>query len=65
MKPLSINDLKDTKTGNNERYVSVAVTKTLNDHINLVCHELGCTKAKFVALAINKLIDEYERKASE
>ena len=65
MKPLSIDDLKDTKKKSTESYVSVAITHTLNEHVNLICHELKCTKAKFVALAINNLINEYERKASE
>jgi len=65
MKPLSIDDLKDTKKKSTESYVSVAITHTLNDHVNLICHELKCTKSKFVALAINNLINEYERKASE
>jgi len=65
MKPLSIDDLKDTKKRATESYVSVAITHKLNDHVNLICHELKCTKAKFVALAIKKLINEYERKASE
>ena len=65
MKPLSIDDLKDTKKKSTESYVSVAITHTLNDHVNLICHELKCTKSKFVALAIKKLINEYERKASE
>ena len=65
MKPISIDDLKNTKVKATESYVSVAITHKLNDHVNLICHELKCTKAKFVALAINNLINEYERKASE
>ena len=65
MKPLSIDDLKNTKVKATESYVSVAITHKLNEHVNKICNELKCTKSKFVALAINNLINEYERKASE
>ena len=62
---MDLNDLKNTKVKATESYVSVAITHKLNDRVNLICHELKCTKAKFVALAINNLINEYERKQDE
>lgn len=64
---MELHDLKDSrlKPKRTPDYVSVAITKEINIKVNQICNELNCSKAKFVTLAINKLIAEYEKGSAE
>ena len=63
---MDLNDIKDTKVKHpNAGWRTVAISSESNDKINAICKEINCTKGKFVALAISKLINEYERKQDE
>tara|TARA_R100000951_G_C2641914_1_gene181245 strand:+ start:1786 stop:1980 length:195 start_codon:yes stop_codon:yes gene_type:complete len=64
---MELHDLKDSrlKPKRSPNYVSVAISKEINIKVNKICNELNCSKAKFVTLAINKLIAEYEKESAE
>jgi len=65
---MTIKELKDSRLKPNKRspdYVSVAIPSQLNQRIVEICKELDCYKSKFVKLAINKLITEYEKESAE
>jgi hypothetical protein len=59
---MEINDIKDTKIAG---WKTVSISSESNDKINAICKELNCTKGKFIDLAIQKLITEYEKKQDE
>mgnify|MGYP003643011890 FL=1 len=63
----SLEKLKDSrlKTKRSPHYVSIAIPTQLNQRIVEICKELDCYKSKFVTLAINKLITEYEKESAE
>ena len=63
---MEINDIKDTKVKHsNAGWKTIAISSDSNDKINVICKELNCTKGKFIDLAIQKLISEYERNKDE
>ena len=62
---MDLNDIKDTKVKQPVGWKTVAISSESNDKINAICKELNCTKGKFIDLAIQKLISEYERKQDE
>ena len=62
---MDLNDIKDTKVKPPVGWKTVAISSESNDKLNAICKEINCTKGKFVDLAIQKLIKEYERKTSE
>ena len=63
---MEIYDLKNTKVKHpNAGWRTVAISSESNDKINAICKELNCTKGKFIDLAIQKLIAEYERNKDE
>tara|TARA_X000001382_G_scaffold94552_1_gene69042 strand:+ start:66 stop:254 length:189 start_codon:yes stop_codon:yes gene_type:complete len=62
---MDLNDIKNTKVKQPVGWKTIAISSESNDKINAICKEINCTKGKFVALAISKLINEYERKQDE
>ena len=62
---MDLNDIINTKVKQPVGWKTVAISSESNDKINAICKELNCTKGKFIDLAIQKLILEYERKQNE
>tara|TARA_A100000172_G_scaffold15967_1_gene8471 strand:- start:282 stop:470 length:189 start_codon:yes stop_codon:yes gene_type:complete len=62
---MDLKDIIDTKVKQPVGWKTVAISSESNDKLNAICKEINCTKGKFVDLAIQKLIKEYERKTSE
>ena len=62
---MDLNDIINTKVKHPVGWKTVAISSESNDKLNAICKEINCTKGKFVDLAINKLINEYERKTDE
>ena len=62
---MDLNDIINTKVKQPVGWKTVAISSESNDKINAICKELNCTKGKFIDLAIQKLIAEYERNKDE
>ena len=62
---MDLNDIQNTKVKQPVGWKNIAISSESKDKINANWKELNRTKDKFVALAISKLINEYERKQDE
>ena len=62
---MSIDSIKNTATSKPKAYRAVNIREETYARMKVVCADLQATHNAFMELAINNLIEEYERKTAE
>ncbi len=62
---MSIDSIKNTATSKPRAYRAVNIREDTYARMKVVCAELEAKHSAFMELAINNLIEEYERKTAE
>jgi CRISPR/Cas system-associated protein endoribonuclease Cas2 len=62
---MTIDSIKNTATNKPTGHRAVNITENTYARMKVICAELQATHKAFMELAINNLIEEYERKNAE
>ena len=62
---MSLDSIKNTATSKPRAYRAVNIREETYARMKVVCADLQATHNAFMELAINNLIEEYERKTAE